>query len=253
MPDRRQYLNPPIKEAACEFHFESEQDWDPLLPGRLQQALNDDYTGRAREERSLSVKFDAYGNERPEVNEMAKIQLVTENRTRRVGVGRDVLSIHMLRPYQDPGETEDIGWEEFRERISRALSAYWDVAKPSGVQRIGIRYANEITIPKQEATVSDYIRDALPRLQGDLFDLAGFSCQVAYLYEDGAYLFVRQQTLEPIGGHVRILLDLHVVWKSDDKLVSQDDALAKAEDLRDRERVAFEAFITDESRKLFDA
>lgn len=253
MSDRHQYQNPPIKEAICRFRFESEQDWDPLLPGRLQRALNDDYTGKAQEQRSLSVRFDAYGKEPPNVNEVATTQLVKEDGTRMVGVGHNVLSVHMLYPYQDPGETEDVGWEEFKDRISKALSAYWEEAKPSGVKKIGIRYANEIMIPQEEARVDDYIRDALPRLKEDLFRLAWFSCRIVYLYEDGARIFVRQKALEPIDEHVRILLDLNVVWESDDELISQGDAFAKAEDLRNRERTAFEAFITDKSRSLFDA
>ena len=63
---------------------------------------------------------------------------------------------------------------------------------------------------------------------------------------------VRQEALEPIDKHVRILLDLDVVWESNDELISQGDAFAKAEDLRNRERAAFEAFITDKSRSLFN-
>lgn len=253
MPERRQYKNPPIKEAICEFRFGSERDWDPLLPGKLQQALGGDYTGKAREQRSLSVGFEAYGNKPPDVKEVAKIQLVTEGNKRMVGVGRNMLSVHMLRPYQDSDEAEGgIGWEEFKTRISKALSAYWGVANPDGVSQVAIRYMNEIRIPEEEVRVDDYINDALPQLEETPVHLAGFSCRVVYLYEDGVCLFAHQEALEPIDGQVRFLLDFNVVWEADE-LISKDEALAKAEDLRDRERSAFEAFITDKSRDLFDA
>ena len=46
---------------------------------------------------------------------------------RMVGIGPDVLSVHMLRPYQDPDKAEEGGWVEFRPRIETALGAYWKV------------------------------------------------------------------------------------------------------------------------------
>ena len=58
--------------------------------------------------------------------------LFTEDQTRAVGVGPDVLSVHMLRPYQRPEPPEESGWDEFRPRIATALKAYWDVAEPVG-------------------------------------------------------------------------------------------------------------------------
>ena len=42
-----------------------------------------------------------------------------------IGVGPDVLSVHMLRPYHDPLRSDHSGWDEFQPRISEALDAYW--------------------------------------------------------------------------------------------------------------------------------
>ena len=256
--ERRQYKNPPIKEAVCEFRFGPKQDWDPLLPGNLQQALcglGDEYTGKALEQRIVSVGIETHEDKPPALkyDEGAiKVQLATEKNIRRIGVGRNVLTIHMLAPYQDSSDDVESGWPEFAHRIKNALSAYWNLVNPDGVFQVGIRYINEILIPEEEVEIDDYVKDALPRGEGIPDTVNGFGCRIEYIYDDVVRLALSQATLKPPPGHVKILLDLDVVWKSDE-LISQDESVAKAKDLRDRERTAFEAFITNKSRDLFDA
>ena len=53
----------------------------------------------------------------------------------------------MLRPYQDPSSTEGGGWEEFAPRIAAALEAYRKVVEPNGINRVGVRYINQIAMP----------------------------------------------------------------------------------------------------------
>lgn len=50
----------------------------------------------------------------------------------------------------------------------------------------------------------------------------------------------------------QIVLDLDVIWETE-SAVGKDKAIEKAKDLRDRERLAFEAIITDKAREIFDA
>lgn len=256
MPKRRQYRNPPIKEAVCEFRFGPKQDWDPLLPGKLQQALGNAYTGQALEQRAVSIGLQTHEDRPADLKYgegVVNIQLATDNGKRRVGVGRNVLSVHMLHPYQLPDEHGRTGWDAFVPRIEKALSAYWGLVQPDGVKRIGIRYINEILIPEEDVEIGDYIRDALPHGHEIPVNLEGFICRVEYAYvADNARLAVSQATLNAPEGHTQILLDLDVIWEFDE-LISQGDALAKAKDLRIREREAFEAFITNKSRDLFDA
>ena len=254
-PKRRIYKNPPISEAVCEFHFGPKVDWDPLLPGKLQQALGGKYNGKAREARYVSIGLETHEDRPPNIKyreEGTKIKLVTLDGTRMVGIGKNVLSVHMLRPYQSPDEAGREGWHAFMPLIQEALSAYWHVVNPGGVQQIGIRYINEILIPEDNIEVDDYINDALPKVEEVPDTTNGFVCRIEYDYGDDVRLRLCQATLKPHPEHIGLLLDIDVVWKSEEP-ISQDDALVKTEDLRDRERTAFEAFITDKSRDLFDA
>ena len=185
---------------------------------------------------------------------LASVQLVTKAGKRMVGVGPGVLSVHMLHPYQDPNKAEESGWAEFHPRIETALDAYWKVAAPDGVTRIGIRYINKIVIPQKTVEVSNYLTCALPEASGlpDSLSLKHFMSRVEYAYQDGVRLVMSQGLIEAPSDHVGFLLDLDVIWEGATPLVC-DEALKKASELRTLEREAFETVITDKTRELFDA
>lgn len=255
MTERRRYANPPLEEALCEFRFGPGQDWDLTIPGKLQAQFGDEYAGKPREQKVVELGLEAQEGRPPNVRYgegVARVQLVSKDGTRLVGVGPDVLSIHMLRPYQAGGSPDQTGWNEFRARIAAALDAYWKVAEPVGVSRIGIRYINKIVIPKATVRIEHYLRSALPDVEGLPDRLNNFVSRVDYVYDDGVRLVLSQGSIDAPVDHVGFLLDLDVIWEHS-KPVTRDDALLKADSLRDRERVAFEAVITDVARRLFDA
>ena len=255
MEQRRRYRNPPIEEALCEFRFPPEQDWDPTIPGKLQTKFGDEYTGKPREQRVVEVGLEAQEGKPSNLRYgegLARVQLVTRDGKRMVGVGPDVLSVHMLRPYHDPLRSDHSGWDEFQPRISAALDAYWEVAEPIGVCRIGIRYINKIVIPQEEVQVGSYLRCALPEVNGLPNWLSNFVSRVEYVYPDGVLLVLSQGSVDAPKDHVGFLLDIDVIWESTEP-ITRDEALMKADDLRAREREAFETVITNKAREIFDA
>ena len=254
MAQRRQYRNPPIEEALCEFRFEPNQEWDLTIPGRLHVKLSEEYSGKPQGRKVVGVSLNAEQGQQAKLSysEELKVQLVTQDGKRMVAVGQDVLSIHMLRPYQDPQRPDHSGWDEFQDRIKKALAVYWDVVQPKGVLRVGIRYINKIIIPKEEE-VSSYLKCALPDVEGLPGHLNNFLSRVNYVYDDGVRLVLAQRSIDaPPPSQVEFLLDLDVIWENTEP-VDKNKALVKAVDLRDRERDAFEAVITDKARELFDA
>ena len=252
MEKRRHYRNPPIQEALCEFRFQSGQDWDPTIPGKLHVKLGDEYGGKPKEQKVINVALNTQQGQPPGLSYgegVAKVQLVTEDGKRLVAVGRDVLSIHMLCPYQDPNQP-DSGWCEFQNRIKRALDAYWKVVQPKGVFRVGIRYINKIAIPQSAVEVEDYLRCALPVVDGLPDRLNNFMSRMDCSYKDDVRLVLSQGSVTGSPTRVEFLLDLDVIWERP-RAISKDEALTKASELRDREREAFEAVITDKARELF--
>ena len=255
MQQRRHYKNPPIEEALCEFHFKPKQDWDLTIPGKLQAAIGDEYIGKPQEQRVVQVGLQAKGGKPSNLSletGLAKVQLVTSNGKRMVGVGPDVLSIHMLRPYHDPQRPGNSGWEEFLPRIEMALTSYWDVAQPQAVIRVGIRYINKIVIPQRSVEVKDFLNCALPQVEGLPDELTSFMSRVDYTYGDNVRIVLAQGSTDAPQNYVGFLLDLDVIWEGPEPL-DKTHALTIVSDLRGRERAAFEAVITEKARELFDA
>ena len=251
----RRYRNPPIDEAVCEFHFRPGPDWDLTIPGKLDSVLASEYGGKRSSQQFIDVGVEIKNDEPSNLRygqRLSKVLLFTEDQTRAVGVGPDVLSIHMLRPYQKPEAPEESGWEEFRPRIATALKAYWNVAKPKGVRRISVRYINRIVIPESVVRIEDYLHSAVPLVQGLPDAVNNFMSRTDYRYEDGAHLVLAHGTFLPPSGDIGFLLDIDVYWEHAG-LLAQTEALARTDRLRALERDAFEAVITDAARELFDA
>ncbi len=255
MRQHPRYRNPPIEEAICEFRFKPGPDWNLTIPGKLQTKLGDKYSGKPQQRTVVEVGLEIQAGQPSELRHgerLGMVQLVTEDGKRMVGVGPDILSITMLRPYHDACRPGGSGWEEFQRRIADALDAYWSVAEPIGVFRIGIRYINKIVVPQGTVTVDSYLRCALPSVSGLPDQLNNFISRVDYAYGDGVRLVLSQGSIDVKPDHVDLLLDLDVIWENS-RPVTRNEAIAKAENLRNRERTAFETVITDEARELFGA
>ena len=255
MNQHRRYRNPPVEEALCEFRFKPGPDWNLTIPGKLQSEIGDDYAGKPRQQMVVDVGLEAQRGRPSKLQYgegLGKVQLVTPDEKRIVGIGPDVLSIHILRPYQTSPRPKESGWNEFRPRIEKALGAYWKVAQPEGVIRIGIRYINKIVIPQKTLRIGDYLKCALPEVSGLPDDLKNFISRVEYAYEDGVRLVLSHGSIDAPADHRGFLLDLDMIWESSEPILS-DVALAKVDNLRTREREAFETIITDKVREVFDA
>lgn len=255
MMSRRQYSNPPIEEAVCEFHFHPNQEWNFTVPGRLHAELGDEYAGEPQEQKGVEVVLEAQkdGPSTLKYGEgLARVQLVTKDGKRRIGVGQNVLSIHMLRPYNNPSDSGFGGWDEFQPRIEKAFDAYWKITQPKGVRRIGIRYINKIVIPQTVARIENYLKCALPDVNGLPDQVNNFMSRVDYAYEDGVHLVLSQGSINALADHIEFLLDLEVIWENPEP-IAKDDALKVVNDLRNRERDAFETVITEKTRNLFHA
>lgn len=76
--------------------------------------------------------------------------------------------------------------------------------------------------------------------------------RVDYAYEDGIRLVLSQGSIDASADRIEFLLDLEVVWENSG-LVARNEALKMVNELRGREREAFENVITDETRDLLHA
>jgi len=248
---RRQYRHPPIEEALCEIRFVPSTDWDPTVPGVFYQSIKPDYPAKPRTQNVLEAGVtlpDAAGTDGPSFQfrqNASRVQFRSADERRIVGVGPDVLSIHILRPYSS--------WETFREQIQKALDAYVSVAEPAGILRIGVRYINRIVVAAEVVELNEYFTsppeppDSLPQ------SLRSFLVRMDAVYESEPVRLVTTFASNSADeGQTAFILDIDVVAEPPDA-VSIQEAMGIIDDLRAKERAGFESLITNKAREVFDA
>lgn len=244
--ERKGYKNPPIEEALVEFRMAPGQEWDLTIPGKLHEKVKDAYPGKPRQQKFIQASLQAAPGQSPgfAVQEgLGRVQLVNEDGKRLLSLGENVLSVNVLRPYE--------GWENFRPRIERALKSYFEVSGADRVNRVGVRYINRIVLPPN-VQLGQYFRCGPIVPPGLPPNIAGFLNRAEYLYDEETRLIVTFASIETAEKASWLLLDLDVIWEGPVPL-ALDAALAKVDELHEREGTAFESLITDKTREVFNA
>ena len=192
----KQYKNPPIEEAMCEFTFAlhvPNAPFDLTLPGRLQvhQLMIDEYKGQVRTQNIQTITTNENAPNVAIQSALFRVQLPNSDNTRLISIGQNTLAISVLRPYD--------GWESFRPRIEKALQAYWEIKAPVSVTRIGIRYINRIVSPLLEKEHNRFLVGITAQdAHIDATTLINFTRRGEYLKPDGTKLLITQSTLQPV-------------------------------------------------------
>jgi uncharacterized protein (TIGR04255 family) len=142
-------------------------------------------------------------------------------------------------------------WQSFRDEARRLWNTYRQVAKPSTIQRLGVRYVNRLDLPLPVLEMKDYLR-TVPEVSPELpRGLAGYFMQLNIPQDDiRSTLLLNETIIEPPDPSVvSIVLDIDIFRTAD--LPPDDDALwSFFETLHLRKNQVFEACITDRTREL---
>lgn len=137
---RVRYKNPPLIEVLCEFRFQETRTHSNIILGRLYEQIEKDFP-TIETHRGIDVQAEE-GTTSPAIVMEERTRFVSKDRTRLIQVGPGLLVANQLKPYKD--------YPSFRSFIEETMSVYRKVAKPAGLQRIGLRYINRIEmIPDQ--------------------------------------------------------------------------------------------------------
>ncbi|MCI0506178.1 MAG: TIGR04255 family protein [Gammaproteobacteria bacterium] len=256
--DRRIYKNPPIEEALCEFRFTPSTEWDFSYQMAFWNSVRDIYDGKPRTQTGVEAGFQESGELGGPAfsvrHENPKIQIPSKDNKKLVSIGPHVLSVHSFRKYP--------GWENFKSEINEALNKYYQAVSPKGIVRIGLRYINQIQIPnKPELNLNSFFV-SLPNLPGETKfpkNVAQLLVRTEHVYDDLPIKLIltfanatKKKGSISSSDKSTFLLDLDLVWLFHDRPLEIDDAMEVVEILRERERDAFEALLTDEAKDLFD-
>lgn len=142
---------PLLIEAICEFKLPLEQ-WNDALPEALYERVRSEFSQRGAMTTEVVVDLDQrIFSERP------RFQFRRADDAALVQVGPGLFAVNHLRPYEN--------WGSFRGMIERAARAFFDVVGSTAIERVGLRYINEIN--PQGGRVRDFLA-VHPRLIGPL-------------------------------------------------------------------------------------
>jgi uncharacterized protein (TIGR04255 family) len=242
----KKYKNSPIIEAICEFQFEENSAWDLTVPGLVYGRVQNEFPIRRQAARVTMGIHSNVGNITPQFGAVHLMQFLRRDEKALMQIGSHILSINLLNPYPS--------WTEFLPLIQTGFNEYCNVAKPTGLQRIGLRYINHIEIPDQNARLEDcfefrpFTGPKLPQ-KLDSFVLGG---QIAY--ENSRDILSLQLAssprLEPSIVNPAVILSLDY-FLAKPKGVLLDEALTWIEKAHENIEDIFEGCITDRLRALF--
>jgi uncharacterized protein (TIGR04255 family) len=182
------YRKPPLVEAVCEFRFVSGDKWDPTVPGLLFSAVSS-YLPK----KGVAARFNLGATAESPFPQVAVTELVrfsTEDEKQFVQLAPNFLTVNCLAPY--------VGWSAYSLLVQRTFDACVEVARPKGIQRLGLRYVNAISFPEPQFELSDFFKfypfvdKPLPQ------QLVGAKAEVHFLEEGSRdVLSLRMYTVPP--------------------------------------------------------
>lgn len=163
----------------------------------------------------------------------------------------DGFTFSRLAPYES--------WTPFRDEAKRVWEIYRSVVKPKVVTRVAVRYINRLDLPLPIMELTDYIVNSPDVPPGIPFGaLSGFFMQLQIPQPDIDSMLVINQVLPTTreedsdsSEQVSVILDFDL-FREGNLNPSEDQIWEHLERLHERKNMAFEASITDSTRRLIE-
>ncbi len=238
----KKYSRPPIIEAVCEFRLTADTPWDSTVAGRFYEKLESEFPHR---EQKLVLEEAEFTREphgfQQRMRATERVLFFSEDRRMLIQVGPRLLVVNALKPYPS--------WQGFKPKIQAAWNYLREVVAVKGIERIGLRYINEITLEANSHGIEEYLAfyphtgDRLPRRRVSFIVGAEFP----YAEDrDRCRVLLRSEA-----GVSKVILDIHYFLARPE---AADPSLAMewVENAHDNIEAVFEGCITDRLRKEFE-
>ncbi len=246
----KKYENQPITEALCEFQFIPGQPWDMTIPGLIYGEIKSEFPDKKQQ---INVGFQSKPLEKGDEHKIGRpvlpiLQCFKKNKTALIQVAENLLAVNQLEPYP--------GWESFKKMILENFRVYKKVADPKGFRRIGLRYVNVFDFEKTEKVeLKDYFK-YYPFIPEDLPQEHGpFSTRVEFPYgKDNENLILSLGTAVPKEPDtLSLVLDIDYAMTMPESVSVNEDKISNwLDNAHKKIETAFEACITDKTRKGFE-
>ena len=253
----QQYPNSPIREVVCEFRFQDDGHWDGAAPGLFYSVLSEEFPRRLAGDQS-SVGAEAPTELPnlfpPQLQQLGLgLQVVTHGPLRFWREGDDSgyiavspyrFSVHHFQPYPS--------WEGLRDIVFKGAQAYEEVLKPTKIERIGLRYINDINLGASPVELDTYF-DFHPFTGANLpQNFSRFHCLVQLDFESKRDSLLLQIGSKPDTGgkDALIVLDLDY-FLADKQGLNLEESIEWVDKAHANLEGVFEGCLKDPVRALF--
>lgn len=250
----RQYSNPPLEEAVCEFRFRSTDPWDLTVPGMIYSPLAEQYPRRlpARVGGVTAIRIGPEGihqqiapQDTPGIIS-PELRIWHQEDTGEIVIAPYRIAVHHRKPYPS--------WARFLPIIQQALGAYRSAASPESIQRIGLRYVNKIRFDITENLRLENYFDFHPFLGDNLpstISAIGMRAEFPFNNERDRLRLQLSSAQDEDAGQFVITLDLDY-FLVELGSVPFDEVPVWLETAHDHVESAFEGCLKESMREKFD-
>jgi uncharacterized protein (TIGR04255 family) len=257
MGDHKVYRNPPIAMVAVEVRHSGTDPMTEAGYDAIRLLLRERWPIQLPAQ-EVTLEFGGPSGSSPIVTEYRRF------------TSRDKRTAIAIRPGSTTVETVDYkGWDDLRLVVRAALAARAEVSEPSGYERVGLRYIDEVRVPSDEAApdwapwVHQSMLGAQPDESADL-RLSNWQGMSTFGPTDGQTLVLRYgpragYAVEPDGQLKRpssptgpfFLLDIDSFWETSESIpeFEPSELIDRCDNLHAPIRTLFEGLITDQLRK----
>ena len=235
------YRNPPLIEALCEFSFQETGIPSNIVLGELYEQIEEDFP-TVETHRGIDVQAEE-DTPAPSVAMKERTRFVSKDRTRLIQVGPGLLVANQLKPYRD--------YQSFRQFIRATMDIYCEVAKPSGLGRIGLRYINRIgMMPGQCLEEVFHIGFRIPALFQTFPDPYLLRTEFTYCGERDRLVVIFATAPPQEDSPNAVMLDFEYILFKPEEI--SDELLGWMDEAHERIEDAFHACLTESAIETFE-
>jgi len=243
MDHESHYSKAPITEAILDIQVEAPSGLAPLSLAACQDSVRTDYPTK-RELKAAFAQFEMG----PQLAASATSQdlgfaFINPDGKQLFQVRTNGFTANRLAPYSR--------WETFSEEARKLWKIYREVAKPTRITRIALRYINRFDIPVSPVELKDYFHTSPEVERGLPQSIAGFFMQILLPLEDvkSSVTIVETIVEPPQRGIVVVVLDLDL-FRTEELPESDEELWKLFEVLRVKKNVVFDTCITEKTKEL---
>ena len=197
--------NAPIVEAVIHWRARAEKKLEPAtLLEQLKTMLPDYPHSQRQQEIGLETEINAEGGALRQHHAWHGFRFESPDKVQVAQYTRNGFVFSRLKPYQD--------WEKFEAEAKRLWCIYRELAEPSEIQRLGVRFINLMPVKSKESASLLTLPPRSPQLMKLPID--AFLHQTKFNIPDHPYELNVVQTIQPAASPERestgLILDLDV-------------------------------------------